>query len=121
MINGSANGSSSAYSSTRAMRMGPQVEEPEVAALSRELPARFELEHPRDQAVSRMKQERVKRPLGTGAVGGGVIGEGNLEECVHLHALAAAACVVEDHATVPNISSAGECRDPRTCVRGQSL
>src|SRR6266850_1439584 len=116
MMNGSANGSSSAYSSTRAMRMGWQVEETELAALPRQLPARFELEHPRNQAVPWMKHERVERPLGTGAVGGGVLGEGKLEEGVHLHALAAAAGVVEDHAARADVAGASE---PRAYARGQ--
>src|SRR2546426_12676538 len=79
MMNGSANGSSSAYSSTRAMRMDSQVEEPELAALPLELPARFELEHPRDQPGPRMKHQRVERPLKARPVGGGVLGEGKLE------------------------------------------
>src|SRR5206468_11616085 len=74
-MNGSANGSSSAYSSTRAMRMGSQIEEPELAALPLELPARFALEHHRDQAVPRMKDQGMERPLDAGAVGGGVLGE----------------------------------------------
>src|SRR6184192_1445633 len=119
MMNGSANGSSSSYSSTRAMRIGWQVEEPELAVVSLELAARLELEHARDQALLRMKYERVERPLGTGAVRGGVLGKGKLEEGVHLHALPAAAGILEDHAAGPNIPSAGECREPRTCVRGQ--
>src|SRR5437899_3862254 len=66
-MNGSANGSSSAYSSTRAMRMGSQIEEPQLAALPLELPARFALEHHRDQAVPRMKDQGMERPLDTGA------------------------------------------------------
>src|SRR2546422_8554769 len=106
MMNGSASGSSSAYNSTRAMRMGSQVEETELAALALEVPARFELEHPRDQTVPRMKHERVERPLGTGAVGGGVLGERKLEEGVHLHTLAAAAGILEDHATRADVPRA---------------
>src|SRR5436190_1685198 len=88
-MNGSANGSSSAYSSTRAMRMGSQIEEPELAALPLELPARFALEHHRDQAVPRMKDQGMERPLDTGAVGGGVLGKRKLEEGMQLHTLAA--------------------------------
>src|SRR4029077_14145766 len=97
-MNGSANGSSSAYSSTRAMRMGSQVEEPELAAQPLGLAARFALEHHRDQAVPWMKDQGVERPLDTGAMGGGVLGERKLEEGVHLHALAAAPGILEDHA-----------------------
>src|SRR6266511_3011247 len=108
MMNGSANGSSSAYSSTRAMCMRPQVEETELAVLPLELPARCELEHPGDQAVPRVKHECMERPLGTGAVGGGVLGEGNLEEGVHLDALAAAAGVVDDHTAGADVAGARE-------------
>src|SRR6266699_2141587 len=108
MMNGSANGSSSSYSSTRAMRMGWQVEEPELAVVSLELAARLELEHARDQALLRMKYERVERPLGTGAVRGGVLGKGKLEEGVQLHALAAAAGVREDHAAGGDVPGARE-------------
>src|SRR6266571_1951754 len=113
MMNGSANGSSSAYSSTRAMRMGSQVEEPELAALPLELPARFELEHPRDQAVPRMKHERVERPLRARPVGGGVLGERKLEEGVQLHTLAAAAGILEDHAAGADVPRPREPRSPR--------
>src|SRR5438477_11251679 len=119
MMNGSANGSSSAYSSTLAMRMGSEVEVPKLAALPLERAARFELEHPCEQPVPRMKHVRVEAPLGTRAVGGGVLGEGKLEEGVQLYALAAATGVLEDHPAGANIPSAGECRDPRACARGQ--
>src|SRR5437762_11756930 len=107
-MNGSANGSSSAYSSTRAMRMGSQIEEPELAALPLELPARFALEHHRDQAVPRMKDQGMERPLDTGAVGGGVLGERKLEEGTQLHALASAAGIHEDHATGADVPGARE-------------
>src|SRR5439155_19599808 len=113
MMNGSANGSSSANSSTRAMRMGSHVEEPELTALPLELSVRFELEHPRNQAVPRMKHERVERALGTGAVGGGVLGERELEKGVQLHALAAAAGVLEDHATGADVAGTCQPREPR--------
>src|SRR5437879_9308284 len=98
-MNGSANGSSSAYSSTHAMRMGSQIEEPELAALPLELPARFALEHHRDQADPRMKDQGMERPLEPGAVGGGVLGKRKLETGMRLHTLAAAAGILEDHAT----------------------
>src|SRR3989441_7713234 len=100
------------------MRMRSQLEETELALLALEPPARFELEHPRNQAVPRMKHEHVERPLGTRAMGGGVLGERKLEKGVQLHALAAAAGIVKDHAAGRNISSAGECRDPPACARG---
>src|SRR5207249_1518812 len=118
-MNGSANGSSSAYSSTRAMRMGWQVEESELAALPLELPARFALEHHRDQAVPRMKDQGMERPLDAGAVGGGVLGERKLEEGMQLHALATAAGILEDHATGADVAGAGQPWDPRACARGQ--
>src|SRR6267378_8141087 len=101
------------------MRMRPHVEEPELAVLPLELAARLELEHPRDQAVLRVEYQRVERPLGTGPVRGGILGEGELEERVQLHALAAAAGILEDHAAGGDVAGARECRDPRTCVRGQ--
>src|SRR5207247_10028940 len=101
------------------MRMGSQLKEPELALLALELPARFELEHPRNHAVPRMKHEHVERPLRTRAMGSAVLGERELEKGGQLHALAAAAGILEDHAAGTNIPSSGECRDPRTCVRGQ--
>src|SRR5437016_714115 len=105
MMNGSRNGSSSSCSSTRAMRMAlPHVEEVQLAVAPCELPARFELEHPRDQTVRGMKHEPVERSLGTGAVSRGILGEGELEEGVQLHALAAAAGVVEDQAAGADVS-----------------
>src|SRR6266705_1288381 len=90
------------------MRMGSQLEETELALLALELPARFELEHPRNQAVPRMKHEHVERPLRTGAMGGGVLGERELEKGVQLHALAAAAGILEDHAAGADVPRAGE-------------
>src|SRR5204863_3648019 len=62
---------------TRAMRMGSHLAEPELALLALELPARFELEHPRNHAVPRMKHEHVERPLRTGAMGGGYAESGS--------------------------------------------
>src|SRR2546427_6131845 len=101
------------------MRMRSQLEETELALLALEPPARFELEHPRNQAVPRVKHEHVERPLGTGAVGGGVLGEGELEKGVQLHALAAPAGILKDHAAGADVPGSGECRDPRACARGQ--
>src|SRR5882762_8061530 len=106
MMNGSANGSSSAYSSIRAMRMRRQVEETQLAALPLELPARLELAHPGDQTVARMEHEHVQRPLGTGAVGRGVLREGELEEGVQLYALATVTGIVEDHAAGRDVAGA---------------
>src|SRR5947207_13440403 len=90
------------------MRMGSQIEEAELAALPLELPARFALEHHRDQAVPRMKDQGMERPLDTGAVGGGVLGERKLEEGMQLHALAAAAGILEAHATGADVPGARE-------------
>src|SRR5207253_3653206 len=101
------------------MRMGSHLAEPELALLALELPARFELEHPRNHAVPRMKHEHVERPLRTGAMGGGVRGERELEKGVQLHALAAAAGILEDHAAGADVPGSGECRDPRACAQGQ--
>src|SRR3989442_7457074 len=115
-MNGSANGSASGYRSTRVMGMGWQIEEPELAALPLELPARFALEHHRDQAVPRMKHQGVERPLDTGAVGGGVLGERKLEEGVQLHALATAAGILKDHGTGADVAGALECLGRRTCL-----
>src|SRR5438046_3743615 len=102
------------------MRMRSHIEEAELAVVPLELATRLQLEHPRDQALLRMEYEGVERPLGTGAVRGGVLGKGKLEEGVQLHALAAAAGVLEEHAAGPNIPSTGEGRDRRTGVRGAS-
>jgi len=88
--------------------MGSHLAEPELALLALELPARFELEHPRNHAVPRMKHEHVERPLRTGAMGGGVRGERELEKGVQLHALAAAAGILEDHAAGVDVPGAGQ-------------
>src|SRR5207247_3001990 len=114
-----AHGSSSADSRTGARRMGAEIEEPELAALSLELRARFALQHHRDQAVPRMKDQGMERPLDTGAVGGGVLGKRKLEEGMQLHTLAAAAGILEDHATGADVAGAGESRGSRACMRGQ--
>src|SRR5438876_919962 len=68
---------------------------------------------------------RVELPTGeprgedTGAVGGGVLGERKLEEGMQLHALAAAAGILEDHATGADVPGAAESRGSRAWVRGQ--
>src|SRR5690348_11897907 len=108
MMNGSANGSSSAYSSIRAMRMRRQIEETQLAALPLELTARLELQHPCDQTVARMKHERMECSLGTRAVGRWVLGERELEEGMQLYALAAATGIVEDHAARGDVAGARE-------------
>src|SRR4029077_7181091 len=120
MMNGSRNGSSSSCSSTRAMRMGLHIEEMQLAVAPLDLPARRELQHTRDQAVVRREYQRMQRPLSAGAVRRGILGQGQLKECVQLDALAAAAGVLEDHAARADVAGSGESRDPRACARGQS-
>src|SRR6266571_1667077 len=112
MIKGSRNGSSSACSSTRAMRMGSQVEEMQLAVAPLKLAARRERQHPRDQTIFRREQQRMQRPLGAGAVRGGILGQRQLKEAVQLDALAAAARVVEDQAAGADVAGANKCRNP---------
>src|SRR2546427_11860391 len=90
------------------MRMRSHIDEPQLAVVPLELATRLQLEHPRDQALLRTEYEGVERPLGTGAVRGGVLGKGKLEEGVQLHALAAAAGVLEDHAAGGDVPGARE-------------
>src|SRR5256884_2785289 len=109
VMSGFRNGSSSSRSSARAMRMAlPHVVEVQLAIAPFELPARFELEHPRDQTVRRMKHERVERSLSTGAVSRGILGEGELEEGVQLHALTTAAGAVQGQAARGDVAGADE-------------
>src|SRR5213596_3161070 len=107
-MKGSVNGSSSAYSSTRAMRMARYVEEMQLSVPPIECPTRLEITHPGDEAVLRMEDERVQGPLGARAVCGGILGERQLKESVELNALAAAARVLEDHAAGADIAGADE-------------
>src|SRR2546428_12964319 len=119
MMNGSTSGRASSNSSIRAMRITRQIQEVQLSAAALELPLGLELHDPGDQAVQRVKYEHVERPLATGAVGGGVLGEGELEKGVQLHALAAATGILKDHAAGADVPGSGECRDPRACARGQ--
>src|SRR6184192_1709295 len=96
MMNGSTKGSVSSYSSARAMRIRGEIQEMQLAAPPLELAQRLELEHPRDQAVPRVKHERVQGPLGARAVRGGILGERELKERMELDALAAATGVVDE-------------------------
>src|SRR2546426_5260833 len=120
MMNGSTSGRASSNSSIRAMRITRQIQEVPLSAAALELPLGLELQHPGDQAVPRVKHEHVERPLGTGAVRGGVLGEGELEKGVQLHALAATTGILKDHTAGADVPGADKSRDPRTCVRGQS-
>src|SRR6266480_6089394 len=91
MMKGSRNGSSSACSSTRAMRMGPDVEEVQLAVAPLDLPARLEVQHRGDEPIAGREHERMQRPLGTGAVRRGILGQRQLKEGVQLDALRARA------------------------------
>src|SRR6266700_5969376 len=106
MMNGSTNGSVSSNSSARVIRTRRHVEKMELAIAPREHAVRLELEHPRDQPVPRVEHERVQRARGARAVRRGVLRQGELEERVQLHALAAAPGVLEDHAARTDIPGA---------------
>src|SRR5437899_7936005 len=106
MMNGSTSGRARSNSSIRAMRITRQIQEVHLSAAALELPLGLELQHPGDQAVPRVKHEHVERPLGTGAVGGGVLGEGELEKGVQLRALAASLRVFEQHAARADVAGA---------------
>src|SRR5690242_8107878 len=108
MMNGSANGSSRAKSSTLAMRTMSHVEEMQLAAASLELAVRLELEQPRDQSLPRVKDERVQHPGGPGPLCRGVLGERELKERVELNALATASRVLEQHAAGGDVAGAAK-------------
>src|SRR5256712_5856457 len=117
MMNGSTNGSVSSNSSARAMRTGRDVEEMQRTVTSLELTCSFELEHCDDEAVARVKHQRVQRPLGARAAGRAVLEERKLEKRVELHALAAAPGVVHDQAAGADVSGAAQPREPRALPR----
>src|SRR2546421_9293825 len=98
-MNGSTNGIVSSNSSTRVMRTGREVEEVQRPVAPLESTRRFELEQRGDEAVARIEQQRVERPLGPRAARRGVFRQRELEESMQLHALAAAPRVLrsEEH------------------------
>src|SRR5437588_6685145 len=108
MMNGSTNGIVSSNNSTRVMRTSREVEEVQRAVASLETPRRFEREQRGDEAVGRIEQQHMKRPLSARAVSRGVFRQRELEERVELHALAAAPRVLHDHAAGADVSRAAE-------------
>src|SRR2546430_14344388 len=98
MMNGSTNGIVNSNSSTRVMCTGREVEEVQGTVAALEPTRRREREQRGDEAVARIEQQRVERPLGARPVRRGVFRQRELEEGVELHALAAAPGIFDDHA-----------------------
>src|SRR6058998_1944958 len=119
MMNGSTSGRARSNSSMRAMRITGDIQEVQLPVAALELPPSLELQHSRDQAVPRVEYQRVQRALRARPVGRGELGERQLEEGVELHAFAAATGILKDHAAGADVPGSGECRDPRSCARGQ--
>src|SRR5947207_14574271 len=109
-MTGQTKGRMNSNSSARVMLTCREVEERQRTVTSLELTCGFELEHGGDEAVARMKHQRVQRPLGARAASRGVLGERKLEKRVELHALAAAPGVVHDQAAGDDGSGAAQTR-----------
>src|SRR5205809_6616974 len=106
MMNGSTNGIVNSNSSTRVMCTGREVEEVQGAVATLQMTRRREREQRGDEAVARIEQQRVERPLGARPMRRGVFRQRELEESMQLHALAAAPRVLHDHAAGADVPRA---------------
>src|SRR5205814_4260755 len=71
ITNGSSSGSVSSNSSARAIRIGEEIEEAQLAVPPLQLTPLFEVQQAGDQSVARVEDQFVQSPLGARAVGRG--------------------------------------------------
>src|SRR2546425_1300065 len=117
MTKGSTSGRVSSKSSARAIRIGQEVEEMQLATTARELAGGLTLEHHGNEPVTRVEDQRVQGTLRTRAISRGILLVWELEERVQLDGRAATECVVDDHPAGVDVAGAAERSDGVTVGR----
>src|SRR5256885_13781873 len=107
MMKGSSSGSTSSNSSARAIRIGQEIEEMQLAAAACERARGFAFEHCGEQSIARLENQSMERTLRPRAVGRRIFLERQVKESVQLDGGAATNSVLDDGTDRSDVPRAG--------------